>query len=157
MPQRLGHTPIEGHPEALTVPRTHERETSSDSVNDHGEGVLFITCLARARHSGTSRSSSCMLTLWSASFQFTDAVLRAEPEPDQERTGRARSSTRKCGIGSASAGAGSDTRLPSRLRDRLVHLARALGVLDLVDGVLQLAVKDAPVGDHDDTVEDSLV
>ena len=48
-------------------------------------------------------------------------------------------------------------RLRELLRVLVDGLHHALGVLDLVDGVLQLAVEDAPVGDDDDAVEDLLV
>ena len=50
-----------------------------------------------------------------------------------------------------------DERRRELLRVLVDGLHHALGVLDLVDGVLQLAVEDAPVGDDDDAVEDLLV
>ena len=50
------------------------------------------------------------------------------------------------------------TSAPRELLRVLVDgLHHALGVLDLVDGILQLAVEDAPVGDDHDAVEDLLV
>ena len=48
-------------------------------------------------------------------------------------------------------------RLGELLRVLVDLLDDACLVLELVDGVLQLLVKHAPVGDHDDGVEDLLV